>query len=145
MKKWPSRQAYLAWYRKTHKKQAKQYRVVNRERINEVNMLRRRKRFDRMPREFWWVLLKDSEIQSARALRLKHKDPAAWKALVEKKRGEIKLSLIPDYCLDCPAFLPEVGRAPRQPELCKPCWGERYIKKQAQNKISLLYNPSRVV
>lgn len=141
IKKWSSREAYLKDYQKRY---FPTYRLKNKEKLNELNKLLRRKK-GKMPREIWALLLKDSDIQRARLARLKHRDPLAWQVLVELKKKTLSRDSISDKCKDCEKLFSQEARCARNPDYCRSCWGERYIKKLAKNKESLLYNPSKMV
>lgn len=131
-------------HKKDHYNYHRRYRLEHREKMNEQNKMARRKKGD-IPREIWIRLLKDREVWEAQHNGMPKSDFQKWRALLASKASSMDLTLIPDKCVDCEILFAEHPRCSRNPDYCRGCWSDRYIKKIAENKESLLYNPSRVV
>lgn len=131
-------------HKKDHYNYHRRYRLEHREKMNEQNKIARRNK-GKIPREIWVRLLKDRQVWVSQHNGLPKRDHAAWRALLHEKAKVVDLDLIPDRCVDCEILFAEHPRCSRNPDYCRGCWGERYIKKQAKNKESLLYNPARMV
>lgn len=144
-KKWESRQAYLKDYRQKNKARYKVYILKNKERVNRINREWRQRHLGRVPNEVWRILVKDKEVWLTQRSGLRKRDPQAWNDFIQKKWAAMDASLIKDRCVDCEILFAEHPRAAHAPNYCQGCWGDGYIRKQAKNKTSLLYNPARVV